>query len=68
MSTLLYCCPYPGCNHMLTYLTKLHCQTHHMERKQLLKKYGDPVPLRENPTAHKENMKLFNRNVKSIRR
>lgn len=53
-------CPFPKCQYSFNYLTKLHCEAHGMTKTELLKKYGNPIPVRVSNVALRENMKMTN--------
>jgi len=60
----MFRCPYPGCDHAGTLITKLHCKTkHNISKDELIEKYGDPIPLLYNyrimNAAEKSNKKHF---------
>lgn len=39
-------CPYPGCHHTGSFISKVHCRMHHdMEREEVGEKYGYPKQL-----------------------
>lgn len=51
-------CPYPGCTHTGTVITKAHCKlAHNMDRKELAKKYGMPYQIVLDSDKLSENMK-----------
>lgn len=42
-------CPYPKCNHVCDVFTSNHCESvHGMNKNDLVKKYGEPILLRQN--------------------
>lgn|SRR5690554_2871691 len=51
-------CPYPGCTHTGTVITKAHCKlVHNMDRKEVGKKYGMPYQFIVNGKKLFENTK-----------
>ena len=51
-------CPYPGCTHTGTVITKAHCKlAHNMDRKEVGKKYGMPYQFIVNGKKLFENTK-----------
>lgn len=51
-------CSYPNCNYVFDYLTKAHCASHGLEKKELIKKYGEPRLLNKPMKAVKKNLEL----------
>lgn len=38
----MFVCPYPDCNHIGLFISKVHCRTHGMEQEVLFETYGIP--------------------------
>jgi hypothetical protein len=53
-------CPYPGCDHLIAYmLTHNHCETvHGMTKANLIKRYGQPKPLKVDHNALIKNLAM----------
>lgn len=50
-------CPVPECDHICGVLTNVHCnEKHNMDRDEVIKLYGDEIPLKTNPHKIKKTI------------